>query len=76
MLYSAATSMSCGQLERFLIQKRIIKNKRGAPADRGRTELAVQKIFDLVSERDMGGAVHSKQLLYQNYNKLAEMLEK
>lgn len=40
------------------------------------TEFAVQKIFDLVSERDMGGAVHIKQVLYHNYNKLAEMLEK
>lgn len=40
------------------------------------TELAVQKIFDLVSERDIGGAVHIKPILYQNYNKLAEMMAK
>ena len=39
------------------------------------TELAVQKIFDLVSERNTGGAVHIKPILYQNYNKYAEMLE-
>ena len=34
------------------------------------TELAVQKIFDLVSERDIGGAVHIKQILYQNFKSL------
>lgn len=39
------------------------------------TELAVQKIFDIVSSRDVGGAVHIKQILYHNYTKLSEMLE-
>jgi len=39
------------------------------------TELAVQKIFDIVSGRDVDGAVHIKQILYHNYTKLAEMIE-
>ncbi len=40
------------------------------------TEFAIQKIFDLVSQRDTGGAVHIKPILYQNYSRFAEMLEK
>ena len=39
------------------------------------TELAVQKIFDAASERDIDGIVHIKQILYHNYTKLAEMRE-
>ncbi|MBE7019345.1 MAG: replicative DNA helicase [Ruminococcaceae bacterium] len=39
------------------------------------TEYAISKIFDLVSERDTGGITHIKPIIYQNYNKFAEMLE-
>ena len=38
------------------------------------TEHAVQKIFDLVSEREVRGVTHIKSILYQNYNKMAEMM--
>ncbi|MBP3447489.1 MAG: replicative DNA helicase [Clostridia bacterium] len=38
------------------------------------TEHAVQKIFDLVSEREVSGVTHIKSILYQNYNKMAEMM--
>jgi len=39
------------------------------------TELAVQKIFDLISLRDVNGVVHIKDILYKNYTHLAEMVE-
>lgn len=39
------------------------------------TELAVQKIFDLISSRDVSGVVHIKDVLYKNYTHLAEMVE-
>ena len=39
------------------------------------TEFAVQKIFDLVSSREVNGVTHIKQILYKNYTRLAEMVE-
>ena len=39
------------------------------------TEFAVQKIFDLVSSREVNGVTHIKQILYKNYTHLAEMVD-
>ncbi len=38
-------------------------------------EYAVQKIFDVAQNRDSQGVSHIKPVLYENYNRLAEMMK-
>ena len=39
------------------------------------TEYAVQSMFDAVSQREVNGVTHIKKILYQNYAKLAQMVD-
>jgi len=61
-------------LRRLIIVCQLIEEKsyESQSAD-GVTELAIQKIFDLVTDRDSDGAVHIKDIITTSYKQLDEM---